>query len=543
MKSLRVGLLVAVLALTALIVSAPAFVNSAPAPPEVAHQVDVRVGGLEHGGTIRGERLWQPRAVARFYRARQSHPAWSGRDAEDIVAAIRGISRDGLNPSEYHLRAIEQLIAARQGGASPEVEGDLDVLLSDAVAAMADHVRYGRVRPVALNPGWNVNPRENAPPLEETLALIRSAPDVSRALEIQRPDHFIYKGLVKELARLRDIEDQGGWARVSAGRPMPPGVRSDRIPDVRRRLAASGEYRGGGGGDPTSYDGRLADAVKRFQEAHRIKPDGMIGPATVAAMNVPVRTRIDQVRGNLERTRWVLNRLDDEFLLVNVPAFKAYLIRGQRPVWEARTQVGDEGMQTPSFRAMMRTVVFNPDWTLPTSIARYEVLDAMRNGDNQLQKMGLRVYDKRGREVHPASVNWDAPPERFPYTLRQLPGARNPLGRVKFLFPNKYSIYLHDTPNKRQFASHDRSYSHGCIRLENALELADILLRGQSGFPGVRNMVASGRTRSVPLEHPIPVVIVYWTVSVGSKGNVHYANDIYKYDGRLAAALNGGSRS
>jgi murein L,D-transpeptidase YcbB/YkuD len=268
----------------------------------------------------------------------------------------------------------------------------------------------------------------------------------------------------------------------------------------------------------------------------------VIGPTTVAAMNVPVQARINQVRANLERARWVLNGLHEDFLLVNFPAFKAYLIRDQRRIWEARTQVGDEYMKTPTFRSMMQTVVFNPDWTVPPSIAKYEVLDAMRNGDNVLLKWGLHVYDRRGREVHPASVNWDAPPERFPYTLRQLPGSRNPLGRVKFLFPNKYSIYLHDTPNKRLFAARDRTFSHGCIRVENAMELADLLLRDQIGTGGVRNAVAEGATRNVALEHPIPVLIVYWTVSVGAKGDVHYANDIYGYDAPLAAALNAGRR-
>jgi murein L,D-transpeptidase YcbB/YkuD len=506
-------------------------------------QVPIRVDALDRGSaTIRGERLWQPRALARFYRARQGRSAWSGRDAEDIAQAVRGVSRDGLNPSDYHLKTIEQLIASRREGSSSGADGDLDVLLSDAVAAMADHVRYGRVRPVTLNAAWNVDSREGAPPLEETLAAIRSAPDLSRALEAQRPDHFIYKGLVRELARLRDIEDQGGWARVGAGPPILPGVRSERVADVRRRLEASGEFRGGAGGDPMRYEPRLVDAVRRFQEAHRLPADGRIGPGTLAAMNVGVRARIDQVRANLERARWVLHGLNDEFVLVNIPAYKAYLIRGKRRIWEARTQVGDEYMKTPTFRSMMQTVVFNPDWTLPPSIAKYEVLDAMRNGENVLMKWGLRVYDKRGREVHPASINWDAPPERFPYTLRQLPGSKNPLGRVKFLFPNKYSIYLHDTPSKNLFAARDRSVSHGCIRVENALQLADLLLQNQIGSGGVRNAVAQGQTRNVALEHPIPVLIVYWTVSVGATGDVHFADDIYGYDPPLAAALNGGNR-
>jgi len=508
--------------------------------PDVAERIRIRVPGLEAGSlTIRGERLWQPRALGRFYRAHPG-PAWGGRDAEDIVQAIHNIDRDGLNPFDYHLKAIETM--TDQASGNPELQGDLDILLSDAVAAMTDHVRYGRVRPVTLNAAWNVDPRQGAPPVEQRLAQIASASDVGAAIEAQRPDHFIYKGLVRTLAQLRDQAERGDWPRVAQGPSIKPGQRSDRIPDVRRRLEASGDL-SGGSGDPRFYDPALVLAVKRFQDGHRLPPDGVIGNGTVAALNVGIRGRIDQVRANLERARWVLNDLSDEFLLVNVPAYKAYLIRGRRPIWEARTQVGDESLKTPTFRSTMQTVVFNPDWTLPTSIARYEVLDAMRNGDNVLMKMGLHVYDKSGREVHPASVNWDAPPERFNYTLRQLPGARNPLGRVKFLFPNRYQIYLHDTPNKQLFAAKDRTFSHGCIRIENALQLADLLLRDQMGSSGVQAALAGGRTKNVALENPIPVLIVYWTVSVGLSGKVHFASDIYGYDPPLVAALNSGNRA
>lgn len=524
-----------VLALSSLAVAACG--SAGPAPLDVAHRIEIRLDGLERGtGAIGGQQLWNPRSVAQFYRARRSHPAWSGRDAEDIAQAIRAMTRDGLNPASYHLAAIERLVNTRRAGTNPTLEGDLDILLSDAVAAMIDHVRYGRVRASTLNAAWNVDPRQGAPALHERLASVRAERDLLRAIEKQRPDHFIYRGLVRELEELQSVQERGGWPRVSPGPGISLGSRSERIPAVRRRLEASGEYRGSAGSDPTYYDRSLADAVRRFQKKYRLPGDGVIGAATVGAMNVSVATRIDQVRANLERARWVLSGLDNEFVLVNIPAFKAYMIRGNRRIWEARTQVGADYMKTPTFRAMMNTVVFNPDWVVPTSIARYEVLDAMRNGDNVLMKWGLRVYDKRGREVHPAQVNWNAPPEAFPYTLRQLPGGRNPLGRVKFLFPNKYSIYLHDTPNKHLFAARDRQFSHGCIRVENALQLADLVLQGQD-YGGRQAILAAGGTRSIALERPIPVLIVYWTVSVGAEGNVSYAEDIYNFDRPLATAL------
>lgn len=515
--------------------------NAPPAPLDVAQQVQTRVGAIDRGAaTVRGERLLERRAVARFYRARQSRAAWEGRDAEEIVKAIHDVSHDGLTPSDYHLRAVEALIQARAGGRSAEREGDLDILLTDAVAAMVDHIRYGRVHAVALNPAWNVDPREDAPPLEESLGQVRAAPDLGAAIRAARPQHFIYSGLVRELAKLREITAKGGWGVVPAGSPIRPGARSSRIPAVRTRLAASGEFQGTAGSDPTRYEGRLVDAVKEFQTRHRIEPDGVIGKGTVEAMNVSASARATQVRANLERARWVLGGLTDQFLLVNVPAFKAYLIRGGRNLWEARTQVGDEGMQTPTFRATLRTVVFNPDWTVPRTILTEEVLDGMRNGRNVVAQKRLRVYDSRGRQVNPASVDWGVWPQEFRYTIRQPPGAGNALGRVKFLFPNKYSIYLHDTPNQDLFNANERTFSHGCIRVERALDLAEILLRGQGGWGRQRilSVLATNRTTNVDLERPLPVLIVYWTASVGVSDGVRYSPDVYGQDARLIAALN-----
>ncbi len=258
-------------------------------------------------------------------------------------------------------------------------------------------------------------------------------------------------------------------------------------------------------------------------------------------MNVGAGARAEQVRVNMERARWVLPELSEDFLLVNLPAFKAYLIRGGRNIWEARTQVGEEGKQTPSFRATMRTVVFNPDWTVPPMIIREEVADGMRKGKDYIAQKGLVVVDKDGSEVDPSSVDWDqADASGFPFTLRQPPGTDNALGKVKFLFPNPYSIYLHDTPSKGSFERERRTFSHGCIRIERPLELARILLSGQMDGGQIQDAVASGQTRNVNLAPPIPVVIVYWTVSVGATGEIRYMKDIYNLDGRVLAALDGG---
>jgi murein L,D-transpeptidase YcbB/YkuD len=509
-------------------------------PSSVEIDAAVRNGlaaGNRGAAPVQGERLLEPVALARFYEARKYVHAWNGSDADEIVQAVRDIVQDGLNPADYHLASLERLHDPQ----SPELAGDRDILLTDAVAGMIDHTRFGRVRPVTLDPTWNVNPREGAPPLENTLARIVEAGSPRRAIEEQKPTHFIYLGLKRALAQLREVPPPG-WPRVPAGRPIRPGASDPRIPAIRARLAATGELQGTPG-PSTMYGPELRKAVELFQARHRLNADGVIYKDALDAMNVTAVSRADQVRVNMERARWVLPGLGDEFLLVNLPAYKAYLIRAGQNVWETRTQIGDEGKQTPSFRATLRTVVFNPDWTLPPMVLADEVAKGMKGGKNYIAQKGLVVTDKDG--VDPTSVDWNQTDAAdFPFTVKQPPGPDNALGKVKFLFPNPYSIYLHDTPSKASFEAEKRTFSHGCIRIEHPLDLARILLTGQDSWDDakIQDAVANGATQNVDLTHPVPIVIVYWTVSVGASGEIRYMRDIYGLDDKVLAALGPQSR-
>lgn len=511
-----------------------------------AAETSAQIKALLSSGRVGAETLGRKAAVSKFYEARADQPAWTGK-ASDIVAAIRGMEADGLDPADYHLKAIEARMTENgaQAGNADDAAA-LDILLSDAVALMADDVRFGRVRPSQVNPAWNADPRDGAGPLDSTLTVVARSVRVSSAIDGLRPDHFIYKGLRGALARLHKVEDAGGWGTVPAGKALSPGAVDRRVAAVRRYLTAAGELRGSAPRDSTRYDPALARAVKAFQARHRVEDTGVIGPATIAAMNVSVRARIDQVRANLERARWVLGGLGQDFLLVNLPAYKAYLIQGNRNVWESRTQIGQEAMQTPTFRANIQTIVFNPDWSVPQSIALHEIVPAMQSGRNVLREQGLVAYDAENREVDPKSIDWDdVDSTNFQYSFKQPPSGENALGKVKFLFPNKYAIYLHDTPSRHLFETGKRAFSHGCIRIENPLDLAERLLDGQDRWSRSRmeDTIAADSTVNVTLEHPLPILIVYWTVSVGGTGEVRYAQDIYDLDGPLVAALDRSSRS
>ena len=539
----------ALLAASICVALSPVGCGSQPPPREVEGKLRTQVPAFvgKPGAAVRGERLLEREAVAKFYESRQYRSAWpSERSTSDLLDAIRDVDADGLKASDYHFDAIQKLVNEQKTAHDPAIQADLDILMTDAVGAIVDDMRYGRVRPASVNPAWNMDPREGAPPLEAELGKVVGADRVRTALQQERPQHFIYQGLVKALADLRKIESNGGWRTIPPGPTLKAGMRGSRVAALRERLQASGELESGRSADSLRFDTAVDRAVKLFQARHRLDEDGVVGKGVLAELNVPVAARIGQVRVNLERARWVLGGLENDFVLVNLPAFKAYLIRGGRNIWESRIVIGQEARQTPSFRATMQTVVFNPDWTVPPTILAEDVLDGMRQGKNVLAEKRLQVYDKDGKEVDPSSIDWDsASPDNFPYTLKQDPGEDNALGRVKFLFPNKYSIYLHDTPSKSLFESNQRTFSSGCIRIERPLDLAEILLSGQDSWDRAKmeDVIAQGATTNVQLEHPIPVVIVYWTVSVGASGEVRYTKDPYDLDAPLLQALDAARRS
>ena len=322
----------------------------APAVPGIA----ARIKAFSAAPRVGGEWIAESATVSRFYKRRGSQPAWLDH-ADEIVAAIRGTEADGLDPAAYHLDALLALLRERRSSPrTAEGEATLDVLLADAVASVADDMRFGRVLPSRVNPEWTTDPRDGASPLDSTLAAIAGSGSIRAALEAQRPDHFIYRGLMTELGDLRRIEATGGWSTVRPGRDLAPGAWDPRVAQVRRRLREAGDLQGAVPRDSLHYDADLTRAVGRFQARHRIGRAGLIDRATIAALNVSTTARIDQVRVNLERSRWVLGDVADDFLLVNLPAFKAYLIRGRHNIWESRTQIGQEAMQTPTFRADIR---------------------------------------------------------------------------------------------------------------------------------------------------------------------------------------------
>jgi murein L,D-transpeptidase YcbB/YkuD len=500
---------------------------------------------LQPAAPLRGVRLAHPEAVARFFEARSFVPAWKlPAVGPDILKTIQAIEQDGLTPEHYHLAAITATLETHAKAPSNETAAVIQVLIADATAALVDHVRYGKVRPASLDRRWNVDPRAGTPPLDVTLDQVARSASIAAGVEALKPGHFIYLGLREALGRMRNLAKAGAWPTVTAGATLKPGAVDPRIPLIRKRLAATGELGTDARLDDTTYSADLEAAVKNFQAHHRLTDDGAIGRATMEAMNVPAAARVEQLKVNLERARWVVGGLRDSFVLVNLPAFKAYVIRDRKNIWETRTQIGRAARKTPTFRADLKYLVLNPDWTVPPTILAQDVLAGMRQGQNTIERKKLIILDSRGQKVDPSTIDWaSATPGNFRYTLRQQPGPDNALGRVKFIFPNEYSIFLHDTPSQELFASDERTFSSGCIRVANALDLASVLLTGQRTRPAswnasrLRETVDGGQPQTVFFDEPLPVLIVYWTASIGAAGDLRFAKDVYNLDPPVLRAL------
>jgi murein L,D-transpeptidase YcbB/YkuD len=489
-------------------------------------------------------RLTSVVALPMLYKRHDFQRLWTKPDAvEQLLHAVQGIDQDGLEPRDYHWPELQRLRAELASGAAsgPELAVAFDLLLTDSLIRLSYHLLLGKVAPEALDAGWNLAKDLDA---LNPIAMIEQAIEadaVARLLDDVRPKHVFYARLKAALAQYRAIQAAGGWKPVPAGPPLKLGVRDPRVIALRQRLMVTGDLRERSP-DAALFDGPLREAVTRFQRRHGLEADGAVGPATLEALNVPVDARIDQIRANLERARWVLHEIQGNFVVVDIAGFRVLYLRDGEVVWTARAQVGQPYRKTPTFKAVLTYLVLNPTWTVPPSILEQDILPAVKRDPTYLQKRNLRVIDRQGQPVDARQLNWSRYRARnFPYLLRQEPGPRNALGRIKFMFPNRYAVYLHDTPNQALFDRPDRTFSSGCIRVERAFELAELLLNDPVRWSreALERAVASNVTRTVVLPRPVPVLLLYWTVDVSREGRIMFRKDVYERDRAVLAALTG----
>jgi len=480
-----------------------------------------------------------------LYRKNQFQLLWTSQDnISQLLAAIITSAEEGLIPDDYHLKAI-----TRQGNELKEAAAssiakmvEYDLLLSDALVLLGQHKRYGKVDPREVEEKHNLEPAvPRVSPSDIYLTAIKTG-TVRMTLDKRSPDHQAYLNLKQALNQYRQIASKGGWQQVPSGPSLKPGMRDDRVAAMRKRLTITGDYPYKASSDPAFFDDNLAAAVKSFQTRHHLEPDGFVGKTAINAMNVSVADRINQIRVNMERTRWVIHDMPSSSLIVDIAGFRLQYYHQNKLTWSSKVMVGQPFHQTPVFRSAVTYLVLNPTWTITPDIVKNETVPSIIKDKNYLQKQRLRILDGSGAEVNPTSIPWNQYlGKHFPYTLRQDSGIDNSLGLIKFIFPNTYHVYLHDTPSKSLFGRTQRAFSHGCIRMQNPLELGKMIISNDPGNPtnGEKfdQIIASGKTTTVILKQPLPIFLMYLTTNV-QDGVVLFKPDLYNRDQGISDALN-----
>jgi murein L,D-transpeptidase YcbB/YkuD len=466
-----------------------------------------------------------------------------------------------LRLDAYPLSALVRAVAAIQDGRpTAEQLAEADVLLTSAYAALGEDLLTGQVSPRAVSQDWHIDPKEES--VDSALVLSLRSAALDRGVARMRPEDPDYEALRKSLAHYRELVDRGGWPTVPAGRALKPGEpeKVARLDALRARLTAEGLIAAGArtsaaeakataapaanaiGGDSSQraarakpaqvrppgpgeavYDATLAGAVAAYQARHAIVVDSVLGEETVRSMNLPATYRLAQIAANLERHRWMPRSLGTRYIFVNVPAFHLEAWENGKRALEMKVIVGQEyeDKKTAVFSDTMTTVVFRPYWNITDEIAEKETWPKINSDPGYMAANDLETFQEDGKT-----------------RLRQKPGDKNSLGYVKFLFPNDFNIYLHDTPQRELFDKDVRAFSHGCIRLEKPAELAQWVL-DWSADSVQRAMHDPPDNKSVKVPRPLPVYITYFTADVRD-GALHFGNDLYDRDAALVAAMKAG---
>jgi murein L,D-transpeptidase YcbB/YkuD len=475
-------------------------------------------------------------AVRTFYLQREGQPSWVDETGISerglaLARAFLNAARDGLDAADYDLGPF-----LGQSGNAEQLAAT-ELALSMTLVRYASDLRGGRALPTKLERDQRIVPLD---PIQ-ILSAAADAPDPTAFVESLAPTDSIYLGLRQTLARYRALAAAGGWPQLADGANLGPGSTDPRIGTLRLRLQLTGDLAADAQGHPQNrYDDDLHRAVRRFQQRHGLPANGIVDEQTRAVLNIPVQERIRQILANLERARWLPDDLGDPHVLVNLADFALHVTERGRDVMRMRVVIGDPETITPVFSDKISYIEINPYWNVPRSIAVKEKLPVLKRNPGALKTQNIRLLGPGGEEIDPATINWAAVnANNFNYRLRQDPGERNALGRIKFMFPNPYGVYLHDTPSRALFRRQVRAFSHGCIRIEKPIELATFLLRDKEGWGRVRiqQAIAKGSNRAVILRNPVSVHLVYLTAWLDGEGETQFRDDHYNLDAPLVAAV------
>lgn len=475
-------------------------------------------------------------SIGAYYRENGYQPLWTGQGDDArlrraaLLDALRGASVHGLPEDRYDIDGVLQQLANVR---TTRDLGNAEVTLSRLFVKYARDVQSGILTPARVDSGIKrkVEPREPAQYLRdisqsEPLAYLRKLP----------PNTAEYRALMKEKLRLERLVASGGWGNTVPVGKLQPGSTGQNVIALRNRLIAMGYLNRSAA---RSYDRAMEDAVQSFQIAHGLESDGVAGEGTIRELNVSAKDRLKSVVVAMERERWLNREMGERHILVNQTDFTAKIVDKGRVTFRTRSVIGKDtdDRRTPEFSDVMKHMVINPSWYVPRSIIVNEYLPKLRANPGAVGH--LEITDSRGRKVNRGNGFSQYSAKSFPFAMRQPPGPKNALGLVKFMFPNKYNIYLHDTPQKHLFSRETRAYSHGCIRLAQPFDFAYALLALQSDNPKeyFQRILKSGRETKVVLEKPVPVHLIYRTAFTNELGRAEFRRDIYGRDKKIWNAL------
>ncbi len=478
-----------------------------------------------------GDAIRNPDALRTFYRSRGFQPLWTDSTANrrrtaNLLGAIHDGAGHGLVPGRYHLAGIERALAD-----GPAAEAEL--LLSDAFLLQAQHRADGVLNPRLVAPEWYAF-QPSTEVLSHLEAVARGA-DPRQELNRLWPEEPEYWRLLDARPALLAAAAAAPQVTIPTGPILRLGMTDPRVPMLRQRLSLPEKQ-------DRAYDADLVAAVSAYQRATGLETDGRVGPRTLGELNKTPQERLQQIAANLERWRWLPPALPATRIMVNVAAFELAAINGRQPVLKMPVIVGKPLRPTPALQQNLRYLVFNPFWEIPETIAVEDKLPELRRNPSRLAEQGVEAARAGSDTMVPVDqIDWRAvPTEPFPYRLRQRPGPLNPLGRLKFMLPNEQAIYLHDTPDTALFNRCERSFSSGCVRVSNAVELATWVLQFQTDpwqQERIEKAITSGTTSTVDLDSPIPVFIVYLTSDVDEDGTLRFYRDLYERDAPIISAL------
>jgi murein L,D-transpeptidase YcbB/YkuD len=492
-------------------------------------------------------RLLSHEEIFNLYQQRKFLPIWLDGwqlkpEAQTLLDYLSNAGTHGLCSDDYLLAELEGLLRIQMDferhnlPLAPDNRAIIDLFLSQAFLTYATHMVEGQVDPSLAHVDWRARRRK-----ADLIKLLEYAIESHRMLQVLEdliPPHKEYRRLMDALAKYRTISANGGWPGIPPGQTIKPGELDERVPLLRTLLLKTGDLEQMTVSEH-KYDQVTAEAMRKFQVRHGLVDDGVVGPKTLELLNVSVEERIRQIELNLERWRWMPKDFGDRHIRVNIADFSLQVVEGDEIVMQMPVIVGTQYRKTPVFSARMTYLEFAPYWTVPPTILREDKLPQLKKNPEYLKEKHFRLISRSGQDVTTSlqGIDWKAvKASNFPGLLRMEPGPWNPLGRVKFMFPNPFNVYLHDTNEPFLFDNNIRSFSSGCIRIKRPRDLAYYLLEKKLGPNKLRELFEATATQRVPIE-PLPVHIQYWTAWVDQEGLVHFRPDVYFRDLDLDVAL------